>query len=130
MNLDASATGISNLLELVQKTRELAVREVNEGYGEQHLVMNLNEEYGEWSGARTVEQQIKKKSLKESAHQEAADLLIAALAVIFCRGLTIDELAAYGLRKLEKWQARQDAEFPISEERLLEIYGHPKTPIK
>jgi hypothetical protein len=129
-HLNASARGITNLLELVQKTREMAIREVNEGFGEMHLVMNMNEEYGEWSGARTVEMGVKNKTLKESSNNEAADMFIAALAVLFCRGLTIDELAAYGLQKLEKWKKRQDEDLPVSLERLMEIYGRPKIPIQ
>jgi NTP pyrophosphatase (non-canonical NTP hydrolase) len=76
------------------------------------LMLNFNEEYGEFSTAvgvedGTINKVYKQGTLKEDSRQEAIDVVICALSLYFARGGDIKYLFKYGAHKLSKWATAQ-----------------------
>jgi NTP pyrophosphatase (non-canonical NTP hydrolase) len=70
------------------------------------LFRHTVEELGEYAAAKTVEEGIKKKDLKENSLIESVDLVICALSLFYANGGTEEKLHEIGQRKLNKWDER------------------------
>jgi len=92
--------------KFLRRTKEITLADLATGHGKDYLLRNTMEELGEYSAAVTIEAGIKKKPLKETARQEAVDVIICALSLFYAEGGTDAELAEYGLVKLQKWADR------------------------
>ncbi len=92
--------------KFLQRTREITLSDMATGHGRDYLLRNTMEELGEYSAAVTVSEGIKQKTLKETPKQEAIDVIICALSLFYAEGGTDEELAEYGMKKLDKWENR------------------------
>jgi hypothetical protein len=92
--------------KFLERTKEITLADMATGHGKDYLLRNTMEELGEYCAAVTITQGIKKKPLKETARQEAVDVIICALSLFYAEGGTDEELADYGMVKLKKWSDR------------------------
>lgn len=93
------------VIHFLNHVKEITLKDLKSN--DKHLLLrNTIEELGEYANALNVEEKIKNKPLKESARQEAVDLVINALSLFFAEGGNLEELAEYGEIKLKKWEKR------------------------
>ena len=92
--------------KFLRKTKKITLADMATGHGRDYLIRNTAEEFGEYCAAVTISEGIKIKPLKESPKQEAVDLIICALSLFYAEGGTDEELASYGMTKLQKWADR------------------------
>ncbi len=97
---------MSKINEFLDHTKKITLADLAGGHGIEYLLQNTVEELGEYAAARSVLQGTKTKKLKETPLQEAVDLIICALSLFYAEGGENEELAEYGLKKLNKWAAR------------------------
>jgi hypothetical protein len=90
----------------VVRTSEITQKDLAKNHSEDLLLRHTVEELGEYAAAKTVEQGIKNKTLKEDSKTEAVDLIICALSLFFANKGTVDELYRIGFEKLSKWEKR------------------------
>jgi hypothetical protein len=94
------------LYDFILRTAVITQQDLDMNHSEDLLFKNTVEELGEYAAAKTVENGIKKKKLKESSLIEAVDLVICSLSLFFANGGKIDDLHKIGQEKLNKWEER------------------------
>jgi len=95
-----------NIECFLDRVCQITLADLKTGHDLDYLFANAIEEMGEYAAAKTVEKGIKNKPLKETSKQEAVDVIICALSLFYGAGGTNEELAEYGMKKLDKWEAR------------------------
>src|SRR5688572_2528730 len=99
--------------EFVNRTKVATVADVVLGKNVWTMYASTISELGEYATEVLREEKVPThahKPVDEGTLGEGVDVVICALALYFIRGGTIEHLAEYGMKKLDKWEASQHAE--------------------
>lgn len=92
--------------QFFSELKRIAIQDIKNGHTTDILINNSIEELGEFSKAYAVEQGYKDGNLVESSQEEAVDVIICAMALLYSVGGTDEHLYSYGLKKLKKWEEK------------------------
>ncbi len=100
----------ADAIAFLKRTQEITAVDVEQGKNVWHMIASTNSELGEFGDELLIEEGVPghgHKEVDEGTQGEAVDVVICALALYFIRGGTVENLIAYGNKKLTKWAESQ-----------------------